>query len=70
MVNFMRAKKKEKVCFVCGKKVGGEYVDHVEEHKRKTVFIKGTELRGEEFLRPVIEGDPLLTVLEDVQILS
>jgi uncharacterized C2H2 Zn-finger protein len=70
-VNWARARKKEGMCFICGTRlVGEQYADHIERHDRKCPVVRREDLAGEEFLIPVIEGDPLLTVLEDAQTLS
>lgn len=64
-VNYARGMKKEGKCFVCGHKVEGDFSEHVASHKFKSPVETTTILGDDKFLIPVIEADPLLTVLED-----
>ena len=65
-VNYARTMKNEGKCFICGSPVVGDYADHIYSHENKNPVDIFTITSGEKFLIPVIESDPLLTVLEDL----
>ncbi|EAX90159.1 Zinc finger, C2H2 type family protein [Trichomonas vaginalis G3] len=67
-VNYARQMKKDNKCFICGENVIGNYSDHVCQHKHKAPLDTSTILGDDKFLKPVIDADPLLTVLEDTEI--
>ena len=64
-INYVRYNKNQGICFVCGEPVTGNYAEHYMSHREK-MPIKTPQLEGEDqLLIPVIEGDPLLTDLEE-----
>lgn len=65
-VNYARAAKNEKKCFICGAPVIDNYVDHIASHENKVPVDIATILSDDKYLIPVIKEDPLLTVLEDI----
>ncbi|OHT03432.1 Zinc finger, C2H2 type family protein [Tritrichomonas foetus] len=65
-VNYARAMKNQKKCFVCGSPVMGEYSEHIHSHDNKNPTDIATIVGDDKFLIPVIKEDPLLTVLEDL----
>ena len=64
-INFARYMKSNGRCFICKEFVEGDYPEHIQQHKVK--FPEDTTgIFGEDqLLIPFIEGDPLLTELED-----
>jgi hypothetical protein len=71
-VNYARQMKIEDTCFLCGKKVesktAADYVTHISEHKNSIPHDITTIISSDRFLKPVIEGDPLLTILGDTEV--
>ena len=64
-INYVRYNHNQGICFVCGEPVEGSYCEHYMSHKEK-MPVNLPKLQGEDqLLIPVIEGDPLLTALED-----
>jgi uncharacterized C2H2 Zn-finger protein len=67
-VNYARQMKIEEKCFICGSKVcSSDYTEHIEEHKSFIPHDIKTIVDSDKFLKPVIEGDPILTILEDTE---
>lgn len=64
-VNYARDTKNNKICFVCGNAVIGDYADHIDWHDKKIPSNVAEISNNDKYLIPVIEGDPLLTILED-----
>ncbi|KAH0803448.1 zinc finger protein [Histomonas meleagridis] len=64
-VNFARYSKSRNHCFVCNGEVDSDYVKHIESHKDKCPMDLKKFVGEDQLLIPFIDGDPLLTVLED-----
>ena len=68
-VNYARQMKIEDTCFLCGKKLNSknakEYIEHISQHKNSIPHDITNIVSTDKYLKPVIEGDPLLTILED-----
>ena len=66
-VNYARQMKIDHKCFICGEKIEGDYIEHIQSHTNITPHDISTILNDDRFLKPVIDGDPLLTILEDTE---
>lgn len=66
-VNYARTMKRDGKCFVCGECVVGDYADHIAWHDKKIPRDMSEIVDNDAYLIPVIDGDGLLTVLEDTQ---
>lgn len=64
-INFARYMKNQNQCFVCGHQVNGDYAAHIEQHSSKVPQSWDNVKGDDQFLLPIIDNDPLLTVLED-----
>lgn len=65
-VNFARSEKNRGVCFVCSENVIGSYSNHIELHENKIPKDVEKIFLDDQYLIPVIEGDTLLTVFENL----
>lgn len=64
-VNYARYLKSKNKCFVCGEDVIGVYKDHIESHESKVPTCLKNIIGEDQLLIPFIDGDPMLTELED-----
>lgn len=64
-INFARFMKSRNICFVCQEDVEGDYVDHIMGHDVKFPSDTSHIFGEDQLLIPFIDGDPLLTELED-----
>lgn len=63
-VNYARMLKNQNKCFICGESITGYYAEHIHMHDVKTP-ADTSFLYDDKYLIPVIESDPLITILED-----
>ena len=64
-INYIRYNHSQGICFICNETVEGDYAEHYMSHREK-IPLHLPNLKGEDqLLIPFIEGDPLLTALEE-----
>lgn len=64
-INYARYSKSRKHCFICGKEVDSDYEKHIEGHDIKYPKDFSNIVTEDQLLIPFIDGDPLLTALEE-----
>lgn len=64
-VNYARYLKSKNKCFVCSEDVEGSYEEHIESHESKIPNCLKNIVGEDQLLIPFIDGDPMLTELED-----
>ena len=64
-INYSRYMKSKHRCFICGCDVDGDYAQHISLHDEKIPDDLSRVIAEDQLLIPFIDGDPLLTELED-----
>lgn len=64
-INYARYAKSRKHCFVCNEEVDSDYAKHIEGHNVKHPCDFSKIASEDQLLIPFIDGDPLLTALEE-----
>ena len=64
-INYARYLKSKQICFVCQEHVDGDYAQHMTIHDDKIPTDLSHVIDEDQLLIPFIDGDPLLTELEN-----
>lgn len=67
MINYIRYCKIRSICYLCNKDVKGTYSEHITSHNNPIPPKLPDAANKEKFLIPVIDSDPLLTVIETTE---
>lgn len=64
-INFARYMKSKNICFICRSNIEGDYCQHIMSHEVKFPSDTSGIFGEDQLLIPFLDGDPLLTELED-----
>ena len=66
-INYCRKMKKDHKCFICNQNIFDDYSKHINNHEKKIPNNLLDIINNDDYLKPILESDPLLTILEEIE---